>query len=117
MTRALPTRPFVLQVKAPEAAGLTIGLAGRVRASLKPIANQVIRSASSVPANIAEGSGRFGRDRVHHWRIAYGSAKEVDVHLRLLLHAHAVDQVAADKALNQFDEVRAMLWRLIHPRA
>ena len=85
-------------------------------APLKSLADQVIRSASSVPANIAEGHGRFGRDRLHHWRIAYGSAKEVDCHLRLLFHAGAVNPTRAQEALNLFDEVRAMTWRLLHPQ-
>jgi len=102
--------------KATTAAGIAIRLAMRVPAPLKPIADQVIRSASSVPANIAEGAGRTGRDRMHHWRIAYGSAKEVDTHVRLLLGAGAVDNAGAAAALHLFDDVRAMTWRLLHPR-
>ena len=47
------------------AAGTAIRLVRRVPAPLKPIADQVIRSASSVAANLAEGHGRFGRDRQH----------------------------------------------------
>ena len=101
--------------KATTAAGLAISLAIRVPAPLKPIADQIIRSASSVPANLAEGAGRTGRDRLHHWRIAYGSAKEVDVHLRLLLGAGAIDSKRAESSLELFDDVRAMTWRLLHP--
>ena len=80
------------------------------------IADQVIRSASSVPANLSEGHGRIGRDRFHHWRIAYGSAKEVDGHLRLLSQAGAIDTAKAITALDLFDEVRAMTWRLLNPK-
>ena len=101
--------------KATTAAGLAISLAMRVPAPLKPIADQIIRSASSVPANLAEGAGRTGRDRLHHWRIAYGSAKEVDVHLRLLLGAGVIDSKRAESSLDLFDDVRAMTWRLVHP--
>ncbi len=61
------------------AAGIAISVVTRVTAPLKPIADQVIRSASSVPANLAEGAGRSGRDRMHHFRVAYGSAKEVEM--------------------------------------
>jgi four helix bundle protein len=82
---------------------------------MKPIADQAIRSASSVPANLAEGHGRSGRDRLHFWRIAYASAKEVDSHLRLLAAAGAVNRTAADIALDGFDQVRAMTWRLLNP--
>jgi four helix bundle protein len=103
--------------KATTAAGIAISLVTRAPAPLKPIADQVIRSASSVPANLAEGAGRSGRDRMHQWRIAYGSAKEVDIHLRVLAQAGAVDLSRAAAALQLFDDVRAMTWRLLHGRA
>ena len=102
--------------KAITAAGIAISLVIRVPAPLKPIADQVIRSASSVPANLAEGAGRSGRDRLHHWRIAYGSAKEVDPHLRLLVHAGAINTNRTETALDLFDQVRAITWRLLHPK-
>ena len=84
MIDALPTSDLTACNKAIEAAGIAIELVRRVPAPLKSLADQVIRSASSVPANLAEGQGRNGRDRTHHWRIAYASAKEMDCHLRLL---------------------------------
>ena len=102
--------------KALEAAGIAISLVMRVPAPLKSLADQVIRSASSVPANLSEGHGRSGRDRNHHWRIAYGSAKEVDTHLRLLSGAGAIDATQATTAIQLFDEVRALTWRLLHPK-
>ena len=117
MSNALANTNLVAHSKALEAAGIAIRLVMRVPAPLKSIADQVIRSASSVPANLAEGHGRSGRDRQHFWRIAYASAKEVDSHLRLLAHAGVVDQTAAATALETFDEVRAMTWRLLNPTA
>jgi hypothetical protein len=42
---------------------------------------------------------------------------EVDTHLRLLAGAGAVDVGRARVALDLFDQVRAMTWRLLHPRA
>ncbi len=99
------------------AAAIAIRLVLRLPAPLKCLADQVIRSASSVPANLSEGHGRSGRDRNHHWRIAYASAKEVDTHLRLLTGAGAIDRRRAESALELFDDVRAMTWRLLHPRA
>jgi len=103
--------------KATTAAGIAISLVLRVPAPLKPIADQVIRSASSVPANLAEGAGRSGRDRLHHYRIAYGSAKEVDIHLRLLVGAGTVNSSRTEAAIQLFDDVRAMTWRLLHPKS
>jgi len=116
MSHALPTNTLIAHSKALEAAGMSIALVVRVPAPLKSIADQVIRSASSVPANLTEGHGRNGRDRMHHWRIAYGSAKEVDTHLRLLSEAGAIDKGQTTAALELFDEVRAMTWRLLHPK-
>ncbi len=101
--------------KALEAAGAAIRLVVRVPAPLKSIAEQAIRAAASVPANLAEGAGRCGRDRHNLWRIAYASAMEVDSHLRLLARAGAVDGSRAAAVMAAFDEVRAMTWRLLHP--
>jgi len=117
MSNALTNTNLVAHEKALEAAGIAITLVMRVPAPLKSIADQVIRSASSVPANLAEGHGRVGRDRLHFWRIAYASAKEVDSHLRLLTRAGVINGTKADRALEIFDEVRAMTWRLLHRTA
>lgn len=114
MPKALNNTNFIAHEKALEAAAIAITLVMRVPAPLKSIADQVIRSASSVPANLAEGHGRTGRDRLHFWRIAYASAKEVDSHLRLLAQAGVVSSTKADRALSTFDEVRAMTWRLLN---
>jgi four helix bundle protein len=114
MPEAIANTSLVALDKALEAASSAITLVMRVPAPLKSIADQVIRSASSVPANLAEGHGRSGRDRIHLWRIAYASAKEVDCHLKLLARAGVVNGVNAQKAIDTFDEVRAMTWRLLN---
>ena len=115
-SEALANTNLIAHEKALLAAGDAIALVLRVPAPLKSIADQVIRSASSVPANLAEGHGRSGRDRVHFWRIAYASAKEVDSHLRLLERAGVVDTGKGEKVLETLDQVRAMTWRLINPK-
>ena len=117
MSKAATNTDLIAHTKALEAAGLAIKLVMRVPAPLKPIADQVIRSAASVPANLAEGHGRSGRDRMHHWRIAFASAKEVDSHLKLLAYAGAINQTVAGDAMIAFDQVRAMTWRLLNPRS
>ncbi|MEN8164139.1 MAG: four helix bundle protein [Acidobacteriota bacterium] len=116
LSHALTSNTLDVHSVALEAAGLSIAMVIRVPAPLKSIADQVIRSASSVPANLSEGHGRTGRDRMHHWRIAYGSAKEVDSHLRLLAQTGAIDKTQANKALELFDRVRAMTWCLLNPK-
>ena len=117
MSNVLNKANLIAHEKALQAAGDAITLVMRVPAPLKSIADQVIRSASSVPANLAEGHGRSGRDRFHHWRIAYASAKEVDSHMRLLAQAGAINRAKTEKALSIFDEVRAMTWRLINRKS
>jgi four helix bundle protein len=98
------------------AAGIAMKLVLRVPAPLRSLADQTIRAASSVAANLSEGHGRCGRDRLHHWRIAYASAKEVDTLLRLLVNANAIDSTASLQAIELFDQVRAMTWRLLNPK-
>ena len=115
MPDAHDTNELIAHTKALEAAAIVIRLAMRLPAPLRGLADQLIRSASSVPANLAEGHGRLGRDRLNHWRIAYGSAKEVDSHLRLLVAAGVLDPEKATTALDLFDRVRAMVWVLLHP--
>ena len=102
--------------KALEAAGAAIRLVLKVSSPLRPLADQVIRAASSVPANLAEGQGRTGRDRQHFWRIAYASARELDSHLRLLAATGGIDAARAERVRTRFDDVRALTWRLLNPR-
>ena len=117
MTNTLPNGNLIVIEKAIDATALAISLVRRVPSPLKSLADQVIRSAASVPANLSEGHGRMGRDRIHHWRIAFASAKEVDTHIRLLSRSNSIDCRRATEALNLFDEVRAMTWRLLNPRS
>ena len=115
MINALANSNLTACRKATEAAGIAMELVSRVPAPLKSLADQVIRSASSVPANLARGHGRNGRDRTHHRRIACASAKEVDCYLRILCFTGASPRGKATTALHLFDEVRATTWRLLHP--
>ena len=116
MNNALPNGNLIVTEKAIDAADGAISLVRRVTAHLKSLDDQVVRSAASVPANLSEGHGRTGRDRTHHWRSAYASAKEGDTHIRLLARADSVDRRRAAGILDLFDEVRAMTWRLLHPK-
>ena len=116
MSNARSHNRLIAHQKALEAAGSAIKLVIRVPSPLKSVADQVIRSASSVPANLAEGHGRSGRDRLRFWRIAYASAKEVDSHLRILANAGVISSTRVRKTLDAFDEVDAMTWRMLHRR-
>ena len=99
---------------AQRAAETAIELAATVRGPLKPIADQLIRAASSVALNLAEGAGHIGGSRKHHWRIAYGSALESSSALGLLQATGKIDHEKAAEAEALFDRCRAMTWRLIN---
>jgi four helix bundle protein len=78
---------------------------------------QLRRAGSSVPGNIAEGARRAGQDRLHHYRIAAGSAGDFRSHLAVAVAWGDVDQATVDPALAQLDSTLAILWRLTHPRS
>ena len=69
-----------------------------------------------MPLNISEGARRVGADRLHHYRVAAGSADEARTALRVASAWRyvAADECAAADAL--LDRELAMLWRLTHPR-
>jgi four helix bundle protein len=76
------------------------------------LAQQLRRAAASVPLNLSEGRRRNGRDRLHLWRIAAGSADEVVASLRVAEAWGHVDGSSIAPALTLCDRVLAMLWRL-----
>lgn len=74
------------------------------------------RAAASVVLNIAEGTQRTGKDRLHHYRIAAGSAAEVRSALGLARAWGYVEVAAVATVDVLLDRVLAMLWRLTHGR-
>ncbi len=81
----------------------------------KIISNQVLRSISSISANIAEGFGRrHGKEYEHYLYIARGSANEsLDWYEKLRRLGYIRDDVFSEreKACN---EIRAMLTGMIN---
>jgi hypothetical protein len=80
-----------------------------------PAAHAGAGAGSSVPGNIAEGARRAGQDRLHHVRIAAGSAGEIRSHLAVAVAWDDVDQTTVAPTLALLDSVLAILWRLTHP--
>ncbi len=78
------------------------------------LARQLRRAAASVSLNLSEGSRRQGKDRIHLWRIAAGSADEVAASLRVAEAFGYLEAPASAQSLALCDRVLAMLWRLTH---
>ena len=78
------------------------------------VAQQIVSAASSIAANLAEAGGRQGKDRMHFFRIAAGSAEETRVHLRVALAWGWLGKADIEKPLGLIDREVALLWRLTH---
>jgi four helix bundle protein len=86
----------------------------RLRSKNADAARQIRRAADSVPNNLAEGRKRLGRDRVHHWSIAAGSADEVRTALRVAVAWGDLNEAEVREALQVLDRLMAICWRLTH---
>jgi len=91
-------------------------LIDRIKLHDPDLASQLRRAASSVSLNLCEGRRRAGRDRLHHWRIAAGSADEVRASLRVAAAWAYLDSKMLCEPLTLVDRVLAMLWRMTHSR-
>ena len=78
------------------------------------LARQLRRAATSVPLNVAEGNRRVGKDRLHLFRVADGSAREALAGLDAAAAWGYLDVDAVSSAFVPADRVAAMLWRLTH---
>ncbi|HQP95969.1 MAG TPA: four helix bundle protein [Myxococcota bacterium] len=96
---------------AEELAVRTIRLTRTIRGH-RDLVDQLTRAIESVALNLAEGSGRAGRDRAYHYTVAYGSAGESATAVRLLAAYGAISAACADELLGRIDSVRAICWRL-----
>jgi len=100
------------QAVATQFATMLLGRLGKVPSVYRDLADQARRAATSIPLNIAEASGRTGKDRSHHFRIAYGSAQETTVAVQLLRSVGVVSMADEAVLLPLLDRVKAMTWRL-----
>jgi four helix bundle protein len=88
----------------------------RLRARDGDLTRQMVRAASSVTNNLAEGAQRRGGDRLHHYRVAAGSAAEVRSSLATADAWGYLPSGATREVDALCDRVLAMLYRLLHPR-
>ena len=74
------------------------------------LTSQIRRSASSIPANLAEGCGRNSdRELARFSRIALGSANELDYHLLLARDLGYLDSPDHERLMREIAELKRML--------
>ncbi len=76
--------------------------------------SQIKRAATSISANIAEGSRRFSKkDFCHFLQIAFGSASELESHLEISRRLYFGKKEAYEPVEKLLDEVLKMLNTMI----
>ena len=76
------------------------------------LADQLERAATSVALNLAEGSGRFGRDKRRAYRVAYGEIAEVKAALAAAVAWGHVEADSVGDALALADRVARVAFAL-----
>ena len=79
------------------------------------ITNQMRRYAVSIPANIAEGSGRKNKaEFIQFLHIALGSASELETHLIISQRLGFLSSNSYDEIMNALNEIIKMICGLIN---
>jgi len=77
------------------------------------LTSQIRRAATSVPANIAEGFGRWNaREFGRFLAISCGSLRELETHVIITQRLGYVSEAKAGAVLRATDEVARMLFRM-----
>ncbi|MGH7526416.1 MAG: four helix bundle protein [Gemmatimonadales bacterium] len=84
------------------------------RAEVYGLVSQMRRSACSIPANLAEGTGRKGdRELRRYIRLCLGSATELEYHLLLARDLGLLEPSSFHGLDDQVHRVQAMLFTLM----
>jgi len=83
----------------------------------RDLADQLRRAGSSILLNVAEGNRRVGRDRLHFFRIAAGSAAEVAAAIEVAVGFRYLDEPKVATTRSLLDRQLALLWGLAHTHA
>ena len=97
VARALVKDIYVLQNSFPKEEKYALG-------------DQVRRAATSITANLAEGSGRQSvKEKIHFIEIAFGSMTEVFCELQTACDLNYIEEEQLDALRRQFTEVAKMM--------
>jgi len=78
------------------------------------LVSQIRRAATAVPANIAEGFGRWSpRDFCRFLTIAGGSLRELETHLCVAERLDYIQPVRLKPVLDELEEVLKMIYAMI----
>ncbi|MEM1001753.1 MAG: four helix bundle protein [Bacteroidota bacterium] len=76
--------------------------------------SQMLRSATSVPSNIAEGAGRNSNKEFRNFLgFANGSLNELNTQILLCIRIKYLDKSEADEMIKSITEISKMLYSLI----
>lgn len=74
------------------------------------LTSQIRRASSSIPSNIAEGSGRQSKKEFKYFlSISLGSCYEVDTQLELAKRLSILNLERADTIIEELDQVEKMI--------
>ncbi|MCO5169690.1 MAG: four helix bundle protein [Planctomycetes bacterium] len=104
--------PFLAETNALTLLSLLREPLKRLQAHDPKLADEARRAGRSIALNAAEGRGRRGRDRTHHFAVAYASGRE----LRMALAIAEAEGLLAGGELGEvrqvLDRQLALLWGL-----
>lgn len=78
------------------------------------LTSQMKRASISIPSNLAEGSRRkYGKEQNFFFRIAYGSATELETQLEISKMLKLTNQISYEKTDLLLTEILKMLSRMV----
>lgn len=96
-----------------ELVGLLRPIVPRIRRHDRSLADQLVRAASSVALNIAEGEHSDPGNRRARFNSAAGSANETLAALKVAIAWGYLPEAEADKAVIVLRRIIGMLWKLM----
>jgi four helix bundle protein len=118
MPRALPHEKLIVYQKAASLYEPIRRLVADLRPPHVHLGEQALRSASSIPLNIAEGACEFSRgDKARFYRMALRSAGETCAAIDLMRRSGLAKAEQSQEIMNQLGEIVAILTALTKPTA